>query len=1817
MSRTPRRRISFSSFTSIQRVLIITSIFVLALSGVAVTKSLGLGEKLRLFAGAEANSAESSIVKASAPKTAAREKQIDLLRMVGVNRSRGHSFNVFAPLAPTVTATKTDALFTDVDGDLQADPGDTLEYTVTINASGEDATGVTFTDTVDPNTAFVPGSLTATPVGVDDTYAATGNVRISIAAPGVRGNDFDGVPSATISSFDATSANGGDVTMNNDGSFTYNPPAGFEGADTFTYTLTNSAGSNNATVTVNVSGMIWFIDNNASCPCDGRLTNPFDAVASFAAVNIGGGNNPDVNDNIFVYESAVDYVGPVTLLNNQKFIGQDASATLSSITGLTPPAGSDPLPTTNSGNAVIVNITSATNSIVVAMNNLLTGFTGGDSGTDIFGTGFGTLTVSDVTLNGLGQAVDLTNGALTASFRSISSNGGTHGIELTNTTGSFTVVGDGSLARNGSGGTITATLDDGIALTNASNVTLQSMNLINNGNIAVPTITDAQTISGDHAVQINGGSGITLSGVLIQNPNTSGIVALNLGGTNSVNSDSLISSLAAGQHHGIFVNNVNTNMSTFEFTDSAMRDFSSSATAFFFANTGTSNMTLDVKGSTFEDLAVQAINPAGGGLGATTGTLTSIIGGPNAADRNFFQNAKLNGENNVALTVGNGATHNGTVENNLFDNVAENGGVANTSIIRTQNAGGKMTAVVEDNVIQNIVYAAGGRHAIGHIFEPPVFNAANFSDLRFEGNTASVTYTGTNREFAHIDYRPTASGGDIKILNNNFTMTGADAQEILELRFRPTNASTIDLLVDGNIGTGNTTSRFLDIDSEASATVNATVTNNNFTNIHGTPGQSIDFASEAATASLCANVSGNTLSPNTITLTETAGNMTVTQASAAAVAAANGGATVTVVGTPTFGVPPCALPVNAMMATPTKSKTAITTDEDESVLFAERNEGPGDANVLQLSSATLSMLVQSGIARWEQAGVSEESLNKLRSISVDIADLPEGQLASANSRRILFDLTGAGYGWFYDMSPGDDFEFDLQVLSRQREALASSAAYGQMDLLTAVMRQLGSLLPKEETKAHGSLMQNTLAPSVRRAPAWKVVSKATPKAVEEAVVAIPQPKSVTYPQFAMLDRRVKALRHHATFSPRVAAAMLADVMLTIGTLPAGETVTIKFNVLVDDPFGGALPQVSNQGTVSGTNFADVLTDDPTVGGAADPTVTPIDLPNVSVAVSPGSVAEDGATNLVYTFTRTGSTANAMTVNFNVGGTASFTEPDYTQTGAATFTATNGTVVIQSGASTATVTVDPSADATVEPNETVDLTVASGVGYTVGVPSSASGTITNDDTDVTVAVAPGSVSEDGATNLVYTFTRNGVTTNALTVDFTVSGSAVFPTDYSQSGAATFTPVAGTVTFTAGNSTAQVTIDPVADAFVEGDETVTLTVVAGVGYNVGTPSAATGTITNDDADVTVAVSPASVTEDGATNLTYTFTRTGFTALPLVVNFTIGGTADFSEPDYSQSGATTFTPPTGTITFGAGSPTAILTIDPTADATAEPDETVDITLAPGLGYNVASPSSATGTILNDDTVVSVAVSPLSTAEGGANLVYTFTRTGSTGGALTVNFSVGGTAAFPADYSQTGAATFTPPTATVTFGAGNSTATVTVTPLTDCVVEGNETVDFTVTPGTGYGVGSPSSASGTIVNTPDTTAPVITLIPNVNMTLWPPNHQYETVEVGDFVSGATDNCDGPVDVYILKIHSDEPEDGAADGSTLNDIVIANDCESAQLRSERSGSGNGRVYTITFKAVDSAGNFSTATAKVTVRLNPNTPAVDGGAVYTVNSVCP
>jgi hypothetical protein len=91
-----------------------------------------------------------------------------------------------------------------------------------------------------------------------------------------------------------------------------------------------------------------------------------------------------------------------------------------------------------------------------------------------------------------------------------------------------------------------------------------------------------------------------------------------------------------------------------------------------------------------------------------------------------------------------------------------------------------------------------------------------------------------------------------------------------------------------------------------------------------------------------------------------------------------------------------------------------------------------------------------------------------------------------------------------------------------------------------------------------------------------------------------------------------------------------------------------------------------------------------------------------------------------------------------------------------------------------------------------------------------------------------------------------------------------------------------------------------------------------------------------------------------------------------------------------------------------------------------------------------------------------------------------------------------------------------------------------------------------------------------------------------------------------------------ITKVSSDEVVNGCGDGDTLDDILIAANCRSVQLRSERSGCGNGRVYTITIHVQDLAGNRTTTSIKVLVPPNASSnTAIDDGPVYTVLSSCP
>jgi Bacterial Ig domain/Calx-beta domain len=524
--------------------------------------------------------------------------------------------------APVITATKDDGL----PAATTVAPGGTINYTVTINNTGanspaDDATGVVFTDQIDAHTTLVPGSPIA---AATDKYNTIGNVQISIpdGATDLLGNDFDpdtgnntGM-TATAETKSSTACTGGcsnNVTINANGSFTYDPPTNFTGTDTFTYTANSGTSSVSTTVTVTVANKIWFINNNAgacSANCDGRLSHPFNSLAAFNAVNDGLAGHPADNDWIFVFESATAYTGPATLRAGQKFIGQDATAGLISLTGFTQPSGTDPIPAVNSANGVFVTITSAgaNNGITLNNGNLLRGFTVGNSGgAKIFGSNFGTLTVGnstspDVTLNGSGQALSLTTGTLSTAGKFVSvttTSSTTQGINLAGVAssgaGSFqfgsTTV-SGSTTQGISVGTSTANLDfgntsvtggtDAISLVNnsAGTRTFGTINTSGNSGIGflhstgggLVSVTGTTTITnpGGNGIDIDSSNAnISFAGTTVSKNNAGIGVRLNNNATRTISFSSLSSSTTTG--FALLTNNSGTvNVTTGSLTQSGV-----------------------------------------------------------------------------------------------------------------------------------------------------------------------------------------------------------------------------------------------------------------------------------------------------------------------------------------------------------------------------------------------------------------------------------------------------------------------------------------------------------------------------------------------------------------------------------------------------------------------------------------------------------------------------------------------------------------------------------------------------------------------------------------------------------------------------------------------------------------------------------------------------------------------------------------------------------------------------------------------------------------------------------------------------------------------------------------------------------------------------------------------------------------------------------------------------------------------------------------------------------------------------------------------
>ncbi len=122
-------------------------------------------------------------------------------------------------------------------------------------------------------------------------------------------------------------------------------------------------------------------------------------------------------------------------------------------------------------------------------------------------------------------------------------------------------------------------------------------------------------------------------------------------------------------------------------------------------------------------------------------------------------------------------------------------------------------------------------------------------------------------------------------------------------------------------------------------------------------------------------------------------------------------------------------------------------------------------------------------------------------------------------------------------------------------------------------------------------------------------------------------------------------------------------------------------------------------------------------------------------------------------------------------------------------------------------------------------------------------------------------------------------------------------------------------------------------------------------------------------------------------------------------------------------------------------------------------------------------------------------------------------------------------------------------------------------------------------------TATSGLLVTVADTTPPAIDDVVPTPELLWPPNHKMRPIRVTASVS---DVCDATPVCRIVSVTSNEPVNSQGDGNTKPDWEITGDL-TVDLRAERSGRGNGRLYTLEVECIDTASHSASAEAFVSV----------------------
>lgn len=523
--------------------------------------------------------------------------------------------------------------------------------------------------------------------------------------------------------------------------------------------------------------------------------------------------------------------------------------------------------------------------------------------------------------------------------------------------------------------------------------------------------------------------------------------------------------------------------------------------------------------------------------------------------------------------------------------------------------------------------------------------------------------------------------------------------------------------------------------------------------------------------------------------------------------------------------------------------------------------------------------------------------------------------------------------------------------------------------------------------------------------------------------------------------------------------------LTFGAGETAKTVTIliRQDKLVDGDktFTFSLANPSSGATLDPQSSALVTIKDVDVAGL------------LKFAPLTYSVSEN-APSVTLTVTRTGGSAGGVLVNFaTFNGTAVGGED-----GVGDFEVTSGTLTFNAGNMSAKIVIPIRQDTGAEGNETftVDLLNPQGgatLPATAALGRSATVTIVDDESAFQFSAPTFAVTE-GTANALITVLRTGPLLGQATVGYTATpGTAVAGLD--------FNPVSGTLTFPANTPSKTFNVPILNDTLLDGNRSVTLglnTPTGGVqpgGVQLGTVDTATLTIVDNEQAGQFKLDKAAYTVlETAGFVTITVMRTGTN---LVGNVSVTLTTTNS----SATSGVNYTAPTGVLTFAAGETTKIVKIPITPDHVVTGPLVFNVVLTnPSSGATLGAPATAPVTITNTDVggQIKFGAAAILVAESAGSVTLVVQRTGGLAGNVSVDFTTA--LIVPASSSTASGADFTAVSGTLTFGFGNTSASIVIPITRDEVIEPNEAFQVRLAnpPRGGATLVAPSVATVTIAD-------------------------------------------------------------------------------------------------------------------------------------------